>query len=78
MHNDQQRWAHLFRRLTAPIADGTHAPDAAAALMLQGYRPNTQRSYMSKFRFFLTYCSDHGRAPLPADPCTIVGYILWE
>lgn len=46
--------------------------------MLQGYRPNTQRSYMSKFRFFLTYCSDHGRAPLPADPCTIVGYILWE
>lgn len=64
--------------MIAPVADDTHDPAAAATLMLQGYRPNTQRSYMSKFRFFLTYCQAHGRAPLPAAPSTIVGYILWE
>eukprot|EP00170_Pyropia_yezoensis_P002635 contig_11058_g2639 len=33
---------------------------------------------MLKFRAFLTYCERHGRAPLPADPTTMVGYVLWE
>lgn len=47
-------------------------------MLARGYRPNTQLSYMSKFRAFLKYCSAHGRAPLPADPTTLVGYILWE
>lgn len=57
---------------------GTHDPAAAAALLARGYRPNTQLSYMSKFRAFLKYCAEHGRAPLPADPTTMVGYILYE
>lgn len=33
---------------------------------------------MSKFRLSLTYCQAHGRAPLPACPSAIAGYILWE
>lgn len=46
--------------------------------MLRGFRPNTQRSYMSKWLFFLHDCRAHGRAPLPAAPYTVVGYIFWE
>lgn len=57
---------------------GTLDPSAAAALLTRGYRPNTQLSYMGKFRAFLKYCAAHGRAPLPADPTTLVGYVLWE
>lgn len=60
------------------MASQTHDPQATAALLARGYRPNTQLSYMSKFRAFLTYCERHGRAPLPADPTTMVGYVLWE
>jgi len=78
LRNDEHRWRLLFSRLIAPVVDDTHDPAAAAALMLGGYRPNTRRSYMSKWRFFLAYCAAHGRVPLPATPATVVGYTLWE
>ena len=57
---------------------GTHDPAGAAALLERGYRPNTKKSYMSKWRSFLQYCLAHARSPLPASPSTMVGYILWE
>lgn len=60
------------------MAADTHDPVAVAALLRRGYRPNTQQSYMSKFRAFVRYCCTHGRAPLPADVSTVVGYVLHE
>lgn len=60
------------------MADASHDPVAVAALLHQGYRPNTRASYMAKFRAFLRYCDAHARAPLPADHSTVVGYILYE
>lgn len=48
------------------------------SLLRRGYRPNTEASYMSKFRAFARYCNEHGRAALPADPSTVVGYVLYE
>lgn len=60
------------------MASQTHDPQGTVALLARGYRPNTELSYMSKFRAFLAYCERHGRSPLPADPTTMVGYVLWE
>lgn len=78
LRNDAERWDHLFTRLLGPTAAGTHDPAAVTALLRRGYRPNTEASYMSKFRAFARYCIDHGRETLPADPSTVVGYVLHE
>jgi len=59
------------------VAD-LHDPAAASLLLLRGYRPETQRGYMSKVRAFLKYCQQHHRAPLPAAVPTIIGWILYE
>lgn len=48
------------------------------ALLLRGYRPETQRGYMAKCRAFFRYCQEHHRAPLPASTATIIGYVLFE
>lgn len=65
-------------RVVAPFVADLRDPDAAAALLLAGYRPNTHRSYMSKCRAFFRYCAEHDRAPLPASAATVIGYILHE
>jgi len=78
MRNDGERWDHLFTRLVGPTAADTHDPAAVTALLRRGYRPNTEASYMSKYRAFARYCNEHGRAALPADPSTVVGYVLHE
>jgi len=76
--NDAQRWAVLLNKMVAPLMADLHNPSAAAALVLRGSRPETQRGYMSKVRAFLKYCKQYSRAPLPAAVSTIIGWILHE
>lgn len=78
MRNDAQRWEVLLSKVVAPLVADIHDPAAASALLLRGYRPETQRGYMSKFRAFLKYCNEHERAPMPATAPTIIGWILYE
>lgn len=78
LRNDGQRWEVLLGKIVAPLVADTHAPSAASALLLRGYRPETQRGYMYKFRAFLKYCSEHERAPIPATVTTVIGWILYE
>eukprot|EP00170_Pyropia_yezoensis_P000990 contig_4604_g993 len=72
------RWALLTRRVVNPLVADLPDPDAAARLVLKGYRPNTQRSYMSKCRGFFSYCKQYDRDPLPASMPTVMGYVLYE
>lgn len=37
-----------MRRVVQPVVADLHDPAGAVALLLQGYRPNTHKSYMSK------------------------------
>jgi len=78
LKNDGQRWERLLHRVVAPLVADLHDPAAAAALLLDGYRPGTQRSYMAKCRAFFRYCQRYHRAPLPASVPTVIGYILYE
>lgn len=78
LRNDAQRWALLTRRVVNPLVADLPDPDAAARLILKGYRPNTQRSYMSKCRGFFSYCKQYNRDPLPASMPTVIGYVLHE
>jgi len=78
LRNDAQRWATLTRNVVAPLVEDLHNPEGAAQLLLRGYRPNTQRSYMSKCRAFFSYCAEHHRDPLPASVSTVIGYVLYE
>lgn len=71
--NDAQRWEVLLNKVAAPLVDDIHGPEGAAALLLRGYRPETQRGYMSKVRAFLKYCQQHDRAPLPTSVPSIIG-----
>jgi len=68
----------LLNKVVAPLVSDFHNPAAAAALILRGYRSETQRGYMSKVRAFLNYCQRHNRAPLPAAVPTFIGWILYE
>lgn len=76
--NDAQRWEVLLNKVVAPLVSDLHDLSGAAALLLRGYRPETQRGYMTKVRAFLKYCAEHSRAPLPASVPTIIGWILYE
>jgi len=76
--NDAQRWAVLLNKMVAPLMADLHNPSAAAALVLRGSRPETQRGYISKVRAFLKYFKQYSRAPLPAAVSTIIGWILHE
>lgn len=67
-----------MRRVMQPVVADLHDPAGAVALLLQGYRPNTHKSYMSKCRAFFRYCATHHRSPLPASTETMIGYILFE
>lgn len=78
LKNDTQRWETLLHKIVTPIVADLHNPAAAADLLLRGYRPETQRGYMSKSRAFFRYCQLHNRAPLPASTTTVIGYILFE
>lgn len=61
-----------------PVVASLHDPEAATRLLLKGYRPNTQRTYMAKCRAFFPYCAQHNRDPLPASVPTVIGYVLYE
>lgn len=63
-------------RFVAPLVADLQDPEAAVALLLAGYRPNTHRFHMSKCRTFFRYFAEHDRAPLPSSAATVVGYIL--
>lgn len=78
MRNNAQRWKLLLIKVAAPLVADIHDPPAASALVLRGYRPETQRGYMSSFRAFLKHCNDHKRAPMPATAPTVIGWILYE
>lgn len=67
-----------MRRVVQPVVADLHDPAGAVALLLQGYRPSTHKSYMSKCRAFFRYCATHHRPPLPASTETMIGYILFE
>ena len=78
LRNETQRWERLLIRAVGALIANTHDPAGAAALILRGYRPNTQHSYMSKCRAFFSYSAKHDCAPLPALVATTNGYILNE
>lgn len=78
LRNDAQRWALLTRRVVRPLVADLPDPDAAARLVLKGYRPNTQRKYMSKRRGFFSHCKQYDRDPLPASVPTVIGYVPYE
>lgn len=63
-----------MRRMVEPLVQDLHDPVAAAKLLLRGYRPETQRGYMTKCRAFFRYCQAHNRAPLPASVPTMIGF----
>lgn len=67
-----------MRRMVEPLVQDLHDPVAAAKLLLRGYRPETQRGYMTKCRTLFRYCQAHNRAPLPASVPTMIGFILYE
>lgn len=75
--NDADRYARLFRRLTATQVVDHLDPAAAAALQLDGYRPSTRLFYMATF-CFLVHCTAHACDPLFAAPPTVVEYIFRE
>lgn len=63
-------------KMVSPLVADLPDPAAASALLLHGYRPETQRGYMAKVRAFLTYCQRHDRKTLPASVPTLIGWIL--
>lgn len=46
-------FAALDDKVVAPLVGGLHDPQGAAALLLRGYRSETQRGYMWKVSAFL-------------------------
>ena len=76
LRNDAQWWELIFYRIAGPLVSDLSDPAAALALLSGGYRPNTDLSYMSKCRAFLSYRAGADRDPLPATPATMVGYVL--
>jgi len=76
--NDATRFAALETTLTAPqlLPGAMGAP--SRSLLWQAYRPSTRSCYMSRWRSFVTFCTDRLLVPLPADAATIVGYIVYE
>lgn len=78
LRNDTLRWDTLLRFVVGPSVTDSHNPTAVANLLLQGYRPYTRRSNMTKFRAFSGYCTTNHRAPLPSSVTTIIAYLVYE
>lgn len=76
--NDAQRCALLKHGVVGPLVDDLHIPEAAARLLLKGYRPNTERSYMSKCQEILIYCSEDNSEPMREFVPSIITLMLYE
>lgn len=48
---------------------------AEAGYAAAAWAPNTLRGYRADWAEFTTWCTQHGRSSLPADPAAITGYI---
>lgn len=51
-------------------------PEKAKALIDAADADNTRRAYAAAWGHFTAWCSGEGRQPLPADPATLLGYVV--
>lgn len=49
--------------------------EAAASYIKASKSPATMRAYRSAWRSFSSWCRQHGTAPMPASPITLIGYL---